>query len=72
MELINKLLDKNSDERISTADESFSKYFNDNDKTNNAFIFSRQISKSTKQTNKADKLNGIKQLLEKLKNNNNK
>ena len=70
MNLINKLLDKNSDDRISTADESFSNYFNDNDTKSSAFIFSRQISKSLKENYKAEKLNDIMQLIEKLKTNN--
>ena len=72
MNLINKLLDKNSDDRISTADESFSNYFNDNDTKSSAFIFSRQISKSLKENYKAEKLNDIMQLIEKLKTNNDK
>ena len=72
MNLINKLLDKNSDDRISTADESFSSYFNDNDTKSSAFIFSRQISKSLKENYKAEKLNDIMQIIEKLKTNNNK
>ena len=72
MNLINKLLDKNSDDRISTADESFSNYFNDNDTKSSAFIFSRQNSKSLKENYKAEKLNDIMQLIEKLKTNNDK
>ena len=72
MNLINKLLDKNSDDRISTADESFSNYFNDNDTKSSAFIFSRQISKSLKENYKAEKLNDIMQFIEKLKTNNDK
>ena len=72
MNLINKLLDKNSDDRISTADESFSNYFNDNDTKSSAFIFSRQSSKSLKENYKAEKLNDIMQLIEKLKTNNDK
>ena len=72
MNLINKLLDKNSDDRISTADESFSNYINDNDTKSSAFIFSRQISKSLKENYKAEKLNDIMQLIEKLKTNNDK
>ena len=70
MNLINKLLDKDSNARISTADESFNEYFNDNDMSNSAFMLSRQISKSTKQVYKLDKMNDIKQLLKDLKNNN--
>ena len=68
--LINKLLEKDFNDRISTADESFNEYFNDNDMTKNAFIFSRQISKSTKQVYKPQKMDEIKQLIKNLKNNN--
>jgi len=68
--LINKLLEKDFNDRISTADESFNEYFNDNDMTKNAFIFSRQISKSTKQVYKPRKMDEIKQLIKNLKNNN--
>ena len=68
MHLINKLLEKNFNDRISTADESFSQYFNDNDMSSAAFITTRKISKSTKQFCKMEKMNELKQLLENLKN----
>lgn len=72
LHLINKLLEKDYNQRISTADESFSDYFNDNDMSSGAFVFTRQVSKSTKQLYKPDKMHDIKLLLEGLKNNNNK
>ena len=65
---INKLLEKDCNNRISTADESFSEYFNDNDMNNDAFVFSRdKVSKSTRRPSKTQKLKDIKELLEKLK-----
>ena len=70
MNLINKLLEKDFNDRISTADENFNEYFNDNDMSSKAFVVSRQISKSTKQVFKLEKMNEIKQLLSNLKNNN--
>ena len=73
LNLINKLLEKDIDKRISTADESFSEYFNDNDMSNDAFIINRnKVSKSTKHVFTLGKMNDIKQLLEDLKVNNNK
>ena len=68
MHLINKLLEKNFNERISTGDESFNDYFNDNDMTSAAFVTTRKISKSTKNFYKHEKMNELKQLLENLKN----
>jgi serine/threonine protein kinase len=68
MHLINKLLEKNFNERISTGDESFNDYFNDNDMTSAAFVTTRKISKSTKNFCKHEKMNELKQLLENLKN----
>jgi serine/threonine protein kinase len=71
LNLINKLLEKDCNLRISTADESFNEYFNDNDMSEGAFTMNRtKISKSTKQDFHSMKLNGIKQLLENLKVNN--
>ena len=68
LNLINKLLEKDCNNRISTADESFSEYFNDNDMNNDAFVFSRdKVSKSTRRPSKTQKLKDIKELLEKLK-----
>ena len=73
LNLINKLLEKDIDARISTADESFSEYFNDNDMSDDAFIVNRnKVSKSTKHVFSLGKMNDIKQLLEDLKVNNNK
>ena len=72
LNLINKLLEKKSDERISTADESFSEYFNDNNMSNNAFIVNRnKVLKSSKHVFTLGKMNDIKHLLEDLKVNNN-
>ena len=71
LNLINKLLEKDCNLRISTADESFNEYFNDNDMSEGAFTMNRKkISKSTKQDFHSMKLNGIKRLLENLKVNN--
>ena len=69
--LINKLLEKDYNLRISTSDESFNEYFNDNDMSESAFTMNRKkISKSTKQDFNSLKMNGIKRLLENLKVNN--
>jgi len=71
LNLINKLLEKDCNLRISTADESFNEYFNDNDISENAFTMNRKkTSKSTKYDFNAGKMNGIKRILENLKINN--
>ena len=71
LNLINKLLEKDCNLRISTADESFNEYFNDNDMSENAFTMNRKkTSKSTKYDFNAGRMNGIKRILENLKINN--
>ncbi len=71
LNLINKLLEKDCNLRISTADESFKEYFNDNDMSENAFTMNRKkTSKSTKYDFNAGRMNGIKRILENLKINN--
>jgi serine/threonine protein kinase len=75
MNLIDKLLDKDYNSRISCADESFSEYFNDNDMDKSAFVFNRiSNAKSTKKVAKYSSLKAsdVKNLLDNLKNNNNK
>lgn len=75
MNLIDKLLDKDYNSRISCADESFSEYFNDNDMDKSAFVFNRiSNAKSTKKVTKYSSLKAsdVKNLLDNIKNNNNK
>ena len=73
MNLIDKLLEKDYNERISCADESFSEYFNDNDMSKEAFVINRNSNaKSTKKINKFSvglKASDVKHLLDNIKNN---
>ena len=73
--LIDKLLDKDYNSRISCSDESFSEYFNDNDIDKSAFIFNRiNNAKSTKKIVQYSSLKAsdVKNLLDNIKNNNKK
>ena len=75
MNLIDKLLDKDYNSRISCADESFSEFFNDNDMDKSAFIFNRiSNAKSTKKVVRFSSLKAsdVKSLLDNIKNNNKK
>ena len=73
MNLIDKLLEKDYNERISCADESFSEYFNDNDMSKEAFVINRNSNaKSSKKINKFGvglKASDVKHLLDNIKNN---
>jgi serine/threonine protein kinase len=74
--LIDKLLDKDYNTRISCGDESFIEYFDDNDMNKEAFLINRiNNAKSTKKINKHSsslKANDVKHLLDKIKGNNKK
>ena len=74
--LIDKLLEKDYNARISCSDESFSEYFNDNDMSKEAFLITRVTNaKSTKKINKYSynlKPADVKNLLDNLKSNNKK
>ena len=74
--LIDKLLEKDPNTRISCADESFSEYFNDNDMSKEAFSVSKiNKAKSTKKINKFSsnlKPSDVKKILDNLKSNNKK
>ena len=74
--LIDKLLDKDYNTRISCGDESFIEYFDDNDMNKEAFLINRiNNAKSTKKINKYSsslKASDVKHLLDKIKGNNKK
>ena len=74
--LIDKLLDKDYNTRISCGDESFIEYFDDNDMNKEAFLINRiNNAKSTKKINKYSsslKASDVKHLLDKIKDNNKK
>ena len=74
--LIDKLLDKDYNTRISCGDESFVEYFDDNDMNKEAFLINRiNNAKSTKKINKYSsslKASDVKHLLDKIKGNNKK
>jgi serine/threonine protein kinase len=74
--LIDKLLDKDYNTRISCGDESFIVYFDDNDMNKEAFLINRiNNAKSTKKINKYSsslKASDVKHLLDKIKGNNKK
>jgi len=75
MKLIEKLLEKNYNTRISCADESFSEYFNDNDMDNDAFTIFKSNTKGARKVSKSNstlKVSDVKQLLGNIKNNNKK
>ena len=76
MNLIEKLLEKDYNERISCGDESFNEYFNDENMSNDAFYTNRNTkAKSTKRlrkNNSALKINDVKLLLEGIKKSNKK
>ena len=76
MNLLDKLLNKDYDARISCADEAFSEYFNDNDMSKDAFFVNKvNKSKSTKKVTRFStnlKPSDVKQLLENIKNSNKK
>ena len=76
MNLIEKLLEKNYNSRISCGDESFSEYFNDNDMSDSAFYTNRtNKAKSTRRISKSNsalKINEIRHLLDGIKKNNKK
>jgi serine/threonine protein kinase len=76
MNLIEKLLEKDYNERISCGDESFNEYFNDENMSNDAFYNNRNTkAKSTKRlrkNNSALKINDVKLLLEGIKKSNKK
>ncbi len=73
MNLIEKLLEKDYNSRISCGDESFSEYFNDDDMSDNAFCMNRtNKAKSTRRISKSNsalKINEIRHLLEGIKKN---
>ena len=75
--LIDKLLNKDYNARISCADEAFSEYFDDNDMSKEAFAInkvnkSKSTKKVTKYSSSALKPSDVKQLLDNIKNNNKK
>ena len=74
--LIDKLLDKDYNTRISCGDESFIEYFDDNDMNKEAFLINRiNNAKSSKKINKyisSLKASDVKHLLDKIKGNNKK
>ena len=74
--LIDKLLDKDYNTRISCGDESFIEYFDDNDMSKEAFLINRiNNAKSSKKINKyisSLKASDVKHLLDKIKGNNKK
>ena len=74
--LIDKLLDKDYNTRISCGDESFVEYFDDNDMNKEAFLINRiNNAKSTKKINifsSSLKASDVKHLLDKIKGNNKK
>ena len=77
MNLIDKLLNKDYNARITCSDEAFSEYFNDNDMSKEAFVVNKvNKSKSTKKVPRYSSTNfkpsDVKQLLENIKNNNKK
>ena len=74
--LIDKLLDKDYNTRISCGDESFIEYFDDNDMNKEAFLINRiNNAKSSKKINKyisSLKASDVTHLLDKIKGNNKK